>query len=82
MVVYNPAPMANLESIVQQLRAERDKIDAAIRALTSLGQGSRAATKRSGGVTGPKRKTLSAAARRRISIAQKARWARVKAGKK
>jgi len=74
--------MANLESIVQQLRAERDKIDAAIRALTSLGQRTGGAAKRSAGGGGANRKTLSAAARRRISIAQKARWARVKAGKK
>lgn len=63
-------PAMSIEQIVQQLRAERDRLDAAIKALTT-----RPSRKR-------KRTTLSAAARRKISLAQKARWAKVKAGKR
>ena len=64
--------MANLSGVVQQLKKERDRaqeevkrLGAALAALTGLR-------------TGParKRRTLSAAARRKMSLAQKARWAR------
>jgi hypothetical protein len=67
--------MANLAGVVQQLREERDRaaktveqLDAALAALT--------------GVSGKGRRTgsrLSAAARARISAAQRARWAKVRA---
>ena len=62
--------MANLESIVQQLKHERDRIDQAIRTLTSL----------NGNVTsgGAGTRTISAAARARMSRAQKARWGKSK----
>ncbi|HXY10058.1 MAG TPA: hypothetical protein VEI52_19610 [Terriglobales bacterium] len=65
--------MANINAIVNQLEAERDRIDAALKALRELGNtpGRR-----------HKRRTMSAAARRRIAAAQRARWAKVKgAGK-
>ena len=69
--------MANLSGVVQQLKkahaeaeGEVKRLGAALAALGSL-------TGRS--PTG-KRRTLSAAARRKISLAQKARWARVRAG--
>ena len=67
-VCYNPA--MQIEQIVRQLRTERDRLDAALKALT--------------GITGSNgtRPTLSAAARRKISLAQKARWAKVKAAKR
>jgi hypothetical protein len=70
--------MANLEGIVQQLKQQRDRLDAAIRALTSLDGA--AGTSRQGG--SPKRRTLSAAARRKIAAAQRARWAKIKAKQK
>ncbi|MFZ0761417.1 MAG: hypothetical protein WAM69_15835 [Candidatus Sulfotelmatobacter sp.] len=64
--------MANLDEVVQQLKKERERaqmevarIDAALAALGSLrpsGHG--------------QRRTLSAAGRRAISLAQKARWAK------
>ncbi|HEV2399572.1 MAG TPA: hypothetical protein VGS27_21690 [Candidatus Sulfotelmatobacter sp.] len=65
--------MANLNAIVRQLEAERARIDAAIQALRGVG-----------GKSGIRRgrRTLSAAARKRIAAAQRARWAKVKAGKK
>jgi len=73
--------MANIESIVQQLRQERDRLDAAIRALTSLGGSGTGRNNGSSGA-GPKRRTLSAAARRKIAAAPRARWAKIKAKQK
>jgi hypothetical protein len=54
--------------IVQQLKEERSKLDAAIQAL----QGTEGHGKRRGR---PASRTLSAAARKRISAAMKKRWA-------
>jgi hypothetical protein len=75
--------MANIESIVQQLRQERDRLDVAIRALTSSIDGAGSASRNSANASAaPKRRTLSVAARRKIAAAQRARWARVKAKQK
>lgn len=67
--------MGSLSDVVQQLRKERDRaqsevhrIDAALAALGNL----------SVNAARPRR-TLSASARRRISLAQKKRWAKQKA---
>ncbi len=64
--------MANLSGLVQQLKKERERaqnqvecIDAALVALGSLNRRPR-----------KQRRTLSASARRKISLAQKARWAK------
>jgi hypothetical protein len=72
--------MANLDNALQQLREERKqaqlrvvKLDEVIRGLVGL-NGSVSAGKGAG-----RSRTLSASARRRISLAQKARWARVRA---
>ena len=70
--------MANLEGIVQQLKQQRDRLDATIRALTSL-DGAAGTSRQSGS---PKRRTLSVAARRKIAAAQRARWAKIKAKQK
>jgi hypothetical protein len=68
--------MGNLSEVVQQLRKERERaqkevhrIDAALTALGNLS------------VNGARRgrHSMSAAARRKISLAQKARWAKQKA---
>src|SRR5947209_8006220 len=68
--------MANLSGVVQQLKKERDRaqeevkgLNAALAALTGLRAG-----------PARKRRTLSAAARRKMSLAQKARWARRTSG--
>src|SRR5712691_5693640 len=56
-----------IAEIVKQLQSERDRLDVAIKALTGISGSS------------PRfrgRRTLSASARRKISIAQKARWAK------
>jgi hypothetical protein len=61
--------MANLSAVIEQLKAEREqvhkeaqRIDAALAAL--------------GG--GKSKRTLTAASRRKIAAAQRARWAKVK----
>ena len=71
--------MTNLSDIVSRLQMERSKVhgelarlDAAIQALQEGG----------GNSTRPhSRRPLSAAARRKISLAQKARWAKQNGGK-
>lgn len=80
--------MSNLAKVVQQLRQERnqaqrkiEQMDAALRALTSL-SGTGGATKFTRGRASRKRKPMSAAARKRIAAAQRARWAKWKAAKK
>jgi len=64
----------SIDEIVKELKAERDRIDAAIKALTALTVAPRTNPR-------PKRK-MSAAGRRKIAAAQRARWAKVKARKK
>lgn len=81
--------MSNLADVIQQLTKERDQaqtrvehLDQALEALTG-GSGA-------GGVNGKRRpaersgrpKTLSTAARKRISAAQRARWAKWKAARR
>jgi len=82
--------MANVETIIQMLTEERNRYDRAIQILAGVRSGTisnRAATKalapstrlRLDKVT--KRRTMSAAARRRISAAQRARWAKFRGQK-
>ncbi|HZL65733.1 MAG TPA: hypothetical protein VFC29_00220 [Candidatus Limnocylindrales bacterium] len=79
----------NISEIVQQLRDERSKLDAAIQALEGVSGGASAPAKRRGRPPGStnqsaatsaprKRRTMSATARKLISEAQKARWAKQK----
>ncbi len=67
--------MANIAEVLKELQRERERLDKAIGALGELvganHTGSRETAKTS-------RRTLSASARRRISLAQKARWAKTK----
>jgi hypothetical protein len=53
--------MANLDAIIKELQQERDRLDTAIRALTSLSGNTHRATR--------KGRTMSAVARRRIAAA-------------
>ena len=67
----------NTSEIVSSLRSQRDRIDAAINALE--GSGTRGGkTARTGKRPGGRR--MSAAARRKISLAQRKRWAKQKRG--
>ena len=82
--------MSNLAKAVQQLQKERDQarrrveqLDEALKALGSLG-GLRGRAGRIGRTQtfGKKRRTMSAAARKRIAAAQRARWAKWKAARR
>jgi hypothetical protein len=81
--------MSNLTKVVQQLKNERDQaqrrieqLDDALKALTGFG-GRRGATgKNSRPQSSGKRSTMSAAARKHIAAAQRARWAKWKAAQK
>lgn len=77
--------MANLASVVLQVKVERDQaqrrleqLDQALQALGGLSglrrSGSRGRSR--------KRRTMPAGARRRIAAAQRARWAKWRAGKR
>jgi hypothetical protein len=87
----------NMNEIVQQLRDERSKLDAAIQALEGIGGAGSPPAKRRGRPPGSskqpstviatgapkKRRVMSAAARKRIGDAARARWAAAKkSGKK
>ena len=82
--------MANLATVVQQLKQERaqaqrriEQLDEALKALGGLGglQG-RVGRIKSAQTPGKKRRTMSAAGRKRIAAAQRARWAKWKAAKR
>ena len=78
----------NTNEIVEQLRAERERLDAAIQALEGVGGGASGTRRgRPSGTTNKRtptrRRGMSAAARKRIAAAMKARWAAAKkSGKK
>ena len=83
----------NLTQIVEQLKAERNRLDAAIEALEGVGGSSSALGRRRGRPPGSKnvaagnptsgRRPMSAAARKRIAEAMRKRWAAAKkSGKK
>jgi hypothetical protein len=79
--------MSNLMKVVAQLRKQRDEAQRQVeqlnQALAALGSldGSRSRG-RSSEPVGRKRRTMSAAARKRIAAAQRARWAKWKAAQK
>ena len=78
-------PKTLMETVVKQLQQERalleNELHRVTAALTTFGNvylhGRKAAP-----VAGRKKRTISVAGRRRIAAAQRARWAKVKAGKK
>ncbi len=76
----------DISTILTQLKGERARIDAAISALEGLGSRTGRGPGRPAGsykkAAGGKRRTMSPAARKRISEMMKKRWAeRKKAGK-
>jgi hypothetical protein len=74
-------PKTLMQSVVNQLQKERSRLADELRrvtgALTAFGK-----VYVSGPTATRKKRTISAAGRKRIAAAQRARWARVKAGKK
>ena len=69
-----------LQSKRKELQHELNRVDAAITALSGLSSSSAKPVPVSSGTT--TRRTLSAGARRRIAVAQRARWAKVRAHSK
>ena len=66
----------NIENILSQLEAERDRLQAAISALKSLNSSSsNSASGKSSARKAGRRRGMSAAGRKRISDMMKARWA-------
>jgi hypothetical protein len=65
-----------LESITQAIREEISKLNQVLRLLE--GRAKQKVTKQ----TRTRRRKISAAGRKRIAAAQRARWAKVRAGKK
>ena len=67
--------MTDLGAVLEQLKQERAKLDNAIKALggvVGIGSGRQS-------TNGRERRKMSAAARKRIADAQRARWAKVRA---
>jgi len=77
--------MANLSGVVKQLSKERQRLEDELHrvtaALTAFGRVYMHGSKPKAVATRKKR-TISAAGRRKIAAAQRARWAKVKAAKK
>jgi hypothetical protein len=74
-------PVDVMQSVVSQLHKERirlaDELHRVTAALTAFGK-----VYVNGPIAPRKKRTMSAAGRKRIVAAQKARWAKIKAGKK
>ncbi|MGA3090627.1 MAG: hypothetical protein ABSD75_18645 [Terriglobales bacterium] len=71
-----------IESVVGQLQQERSRLENELRrvstALTTFGK----VYMQGGKVAASRKRTISAAGRKRIAAAQRARWAKVRAAKK
>jgi hypothetical protein len=81
--------MANsiVTTIVDQLQTERTRLEHELHrvsaALSAFGRAYVHGTKaKAAPAPAPKRRKISAAGRKRIAAAQKARWAKIRAGKK
>lgn len=83
-------PKTLLQSVAAQLERERkrlqDELTRVTAALTAFGKvylnGPKPKRVAKSKAKSPKKRTMSVAARKKIAAAQKARWAKVKAGKK
>jgi hypothetical protein len=66
--------MANIAEMVKELQQERGRLNQAVAALAPLAGTTRTSSRDAASAP---RRTLSAAARRKVSLAQKARWAKL-----
>jgi hypothetical protein len=77
--------MGNVTTVVRQLQKERirlaDELHRVTAALTAFGRVYMNGRKPKAAVAPRKKRTISAAGRKRIAAAQRARWAKVRAGK-
>ncbi len=69
----------NFAKAIRELEAEKERIDAALRVLRSIGGGGGIST---GSGYAPRKRNISEAGRKRIAEAQRRRWAKVRAAKK
>ncbi|MGA9352280.1 MAG: hypothetical protein WBV46_01230 [Terriglobales bacterium] len=80
--------MANsiVNTIVDQLQTERARLEHELHrvsaALGAFGKAYMQGSKAKAAAPAPKRRMISAAGRKRIAAAQKARWAKIRAAKK
>jgi hypothetical protein len=72
--------MGNVSNIVKQMKKERDKVEKHLSAL-NLALSAFVGTYY-GAKTTRKKRTMSAAGRKKIAAAQRARWAKIRAKKK
>jgi len=72
----------NTPSIVAELKAEIKKLQQAIAVLERIGVSAGSRRTKSGFNATARRRKISAAGRRRIVLAQKARWAKIRAEKR
>ena len=79
-------PKTLLQSVASQLQKERARLENELHrvtaALTVFGKVYVNSSKPKAGSATRKKRTISAAGRKRIAAAQRARWAKIKAGKK
>jgi hypothetical protein len=79
-------PKTVMQSIVSQLQKERtrleDELHRVTAALTAFGNVYMHGSKPKAAVATRKKRTISAAGRKRMAAAQRARWAKVRVGKK
>jgi hypothetical protein len=79
-------PKTLMQSVASQLQKERTRLEDELRrvtaALTAFGQVYMHGNKSKAAVAIRKKRTISAAGRKRIAAAQRARWAKVRARKK
>ena len=73
--------MGNVSKIVKQMKKEREKVEKQLSAL-NLALSAFVGSYYGNGAKPPKKRTMSAAGRKRIAAAQRARWAKIKAKKK
>jgi 16S rRNA G1207 methylase RsmC len=78
-------PKSMMQSVVGQLQKERKRLEDELHrvsaALTAFGKVYLHGAK-SGGAASRKKRTMSAAGRKRIAAAQRKRWAKIRAAKK
>jgi hypothetical protein len=73
--------MGNVSVIVKQLKKERDRVDKQLSGLNAA-LAAFVGTYYGNGAKPRKKRTMSAAGRKRIAAAQRARWRKIKARKK
>jgi len=79
-------PKTLMQSVVSQLQKERTRLEGELHrvtaALTAFGKVYMHGNKPKAAVATRKKRTISAAGRKRIAAAQRARWAKIRAARK